>query len=277
LFGPNTSKPELLDDESVIQRGRGLRENAAPPIPLNTGHRAAKPPQAMRILVVEDDPKLADYLHKALGENGYVVDVARDGIEGRRLAVHGDYALVVLDIMLPGVDGFGVLKALREERPLQRVPVLMLTARERVEDRVRGLESGADDYLVKPFAFSELLARVGALLRRGAAPAVAAGGTTQLRIADLEVDLVSRKAQRGGERLHLTAKEFSLLTLLMRRQGQILSRSTLAEQVWDMNFDSDTNVVEVAVRRLRAKIDDPFKGKLLHNVRGMGYVLEQRS
>jgi two-component system copper resistance phosphate regulon response regulator CusR len=228
----------------------------------------------MRILVVEDDPKLADYLHRALGENGYVVDVARDGIDGRRLALDGDYALVVLDIMLPGVDGFGVLKALRERR---RTPVLMLTARERVEDRVRGLEAGADDYLVKPFAFSELLARVGALLRRGTTAAAPASTPTVLTLADLELDLVSRKAVRGGQRLHLTAKEFALLTLLMRRQGQILSRSMLAEQVWDMNFDSDTNVVEVAVRRLRAKIDDPFRGKLLHNVRGMGYVLEQRA
>jgi two-component system copper resistance phosphate regulon response regulator CusR len=226
----------------------------------------------MRILVVEDDPKLADYLHRALGENGYVVDLARDGIEGRRLALDGDYALVVLDIMLPGVDGFGVLKALRERH---RTPVLMLTARERVEDRVRGLEAGADDYLVKPFAFSELLARVGALLRRGAVQPAAAA--TVLSLADLELDLVSRKATRAGQRLHLSAKEFALLTLLLRRQGQILSRSTLAEQVWDMNFDSDTNVVEVAVRRLRAKIDDPFRGKLLHNVRGMGYVLEQRA
>ncbi len=225
----------------------------------------------MRILVIEDDAKLADYLHRALGESGYVVDVARDGIEGRRLALGGDHALVVLDLMLPGIDGFGVLRALREERS---TPVLMLTARERVEDRVQGLQAGADDYLVKPFAFSELLARVAALLRRGA------GGTpiapTQLRLADLEVDLLSRKASRAGERLHLTAKEFALLALMMRRQGQILSRSQLAEQVWDMNFDSDTNVVEVAVRRLRAKIDDPFRGKLLHNVRGMGYVLEAR-
>jgi two-component system copper resistance phosphate regulon response regulator CusR len=228
----------------------------------------------MRILVVEDDPKLADYLHRALGENGYVVDQARDGIEGRRLALDGDYALVVLDIMLPGVDGFGVLKALRERR---RTPVLMLTARERVEDRVRGLEAGADDYLVKPFAFSELLARVGALLRRGAAASAPVASATLLSLADLELDLVSRKATRAGQRLHLTAKEFALLTLLLRRQGQILSRSTLAEQVWDMNFDSDTNVVEVAVRRLRAKLDDPFRGKLLHNVRGMGYVLEQRA
>jgi two-component system copper resistance phosphate regulon response regulator CusR len=229
----------------------------------------------MRILVVEDDPKLADYLHRALGENGYVVDLARDGIEGRRLALDGDYALVVLDIMLPGIDGFGLLKALRERR---RTPVLMLTARERVEDRVRGLEAGADDYLVKPFAFSELLARVGAQLRRGAASSAApVASATLMSLADLELDLVSRKAVRAGQRLHLTAKEFALLTLLLRRQGQILSRSTLAEQVWDMNFDSDTNVVEVAVRRLRAKLDDPFRGKLLHNVRGMGYVLEQRS
>ena len=228
----------------------------------------------MRILVVEDDPKLADYLHRALGESGYVVDVARDGIDGRRLALDGDYALLVLDIMLPGIDGFGVLKSLRERR---RTPVLMLTARERVEDRVRGLEAGADDYLVKPFAFSELLARVGALLRRGMVAAAPASTPTLLQLADLELDLVSRKSQRAGQRLHLSAKEFAQLTLLQRRQGQILARSTLAEQVWDMNFDSDTNVVEVAVRRLRAKIDDPFRGKLLHNVRGMGYVLEQRS
>jgi two-component system, OmpR family, copper resistance phosphate regulon response regulator CusR len=228
----------------------------------------------MRVLVFEDDPKLADYLHKGLGENGYVVDVARDGIEGRHLASGGDYALVVLDIMLPGVDGFGVLKAMREAG--KREPVLMLTARERVEDRVRGLQAGADDYLVKPFAFSELLARAAALLRRGSAAAAPAAATL-LKLADLEVDLLSRKAQRAGERLHLSAKEFSLLTLLLRRQGQVLSRSLIAEQVWDMNFDSDTNVVEVAVRRLRAKIDDPFRGKLLHNVRGMGYVMELRA
>jgi two-component system, OmpR family, copper resistance phosphate regulon response regulator CusR len=226
----------------------------------------------MRLLVVEDEIKLGDYLKKALGESGYVVDVARDGIEGRHLATQGDYQLVLLDLMLPGIDGFGVLKAIRET---SQVPVLMLTARERVEDRVRGLESGADDYLVKPFAFSELLARVAALLRRGAP--VASAQVTRLALADLEIDLVSRKATRGEQRLNLTAKEFSLLTLLMRRQGQVLSRSTLAEQVWDMNFDSDTNVVEVAVRRLRAKIDDPFQGKLLHNVRGMGYVMELRA
>jgi two-component system copper resistance phosphate regulon response regulator CusR len=227
----------------------------------------------MRLLVIEDEPKLADYLHRGLSENGYVVDLARDGIDGRRLATGGDYDLVLLDIMLPGVDGFGVLKALRGQA---NTPVLMLTARDRVEDRVRGLQEGADDYLVKPFAFSELLARVGALLRRGGASAVVAE-TTQLRLADLEVDLASRKAWRAKNRLALTAKEFTLLTLLLRRRGQILSRTTLAEQVWDMNFDSDTNVVEVAVRRLRAKLDDPFDAKLLHTVRGMGYVLEERT
>ena len=227
----------------------------------------------MRLLVIEDEVKLAQYLHKGLGENGHVVDVAHDGIEGRRLATGGDYDLVLLDVMLPGVDGFGVLQAIRAEK--RNLPVLMLTARDRVEDRVRGLEQGADDYLVKPFAFSELLARVGALLRRGqqagAAPA------TELHLGDLRLDLLSRRAERGNERLDLTAKEFKLLALLLRRRGQILSRTTLAEQVWDMNFDSDTNIVEVAVRRLRAKLDDPFPTKLLHTVRGMGYVLEDRA
>ncbi len=226
----------------------------------------------MRLLVIEDEAKLAQYLHKGLCENGHVVDVARDGIEGRRLATGGDYDLVLLDLMLPGVDGFGVLSALRAQQ--RYTPVLMLTARDKVEDRVRGLEQGADDYLVKPFAFSELLARVTALLRRGA-PSTAQAAT-QLRLGDLELDLVARKAQRAEQRLVLTVKEFNLLSLLLRRRGQILSRTTLAEQVWDMNFDSDTNVVEVAVRRLRVKLDDPFDAKLLHTVRGMGYVLEER-
>jgi two-component system copper resistance phosphate regulon response regulator CusR len=227
----------------------------------------------MRLLVIEDEVKLAQYLHKGLSENGHVVDLAHDGIEGRRLATGGEYDLVLLDLMLPGVDGFGVLAAIRAEK--RQLPVLMLTARDKVEDRVRGLEQGADDYLVKPFAFSELLARVGALGRRGASGA--GQPVTALRLADLEIDLLSRRAQRGEQRLDLTAKEFNLLTLLLRRRGQILSRTTLAEQVWDMHFDSDTNVVDVAVRRLRAKLDDPFQGKLLHTVRGMGYVLEERS
>ena len=226
----------------------------------------------MRILVIEDESKLADYLHKGLSESGYVVDVARDGIDGAHLAVHGSYDLVLLDVMLPGIDGFGVLKALRRERD---TPVLMLTARDQVEDKVRGLQDGADDYLAKPFAFSELLARVQALLRRGGAER-STQEVTAFRVADLEVDLVRRKALRAGQRLDLTAKEFALLALLLRRRGEVLSRTVLAEQVWDMNFDSDTNVVEVAVRRLRGKLDDPFETKLLHTVRGMGYVLEDR-
>ncbi|MCU0929306.1 MAG: heavy metal response regulator transcription factor [Burkholderiaceae bacterium] len=227
----------------------------------------------MRLLVIEDEVKLAQYLHKGLSENGHVVDVARDGIEGRRLATGGEYDLVLLDLMLPGVDGFGVLASIRSTN--RQLPVLMLTARDKIEDRVRGLEQGADDYLVKPFAFSELLARIGALLRRGHNGQ--AQTTTSMSMGDLDLDLVARKAQRAGQRLDLTAKEFKLLTLLLRRRGQILSRTTLAEQVWDMNFDSDTNVVEVAVRRLRAKLDDPFDVKLLHTVRGMGYVLEERA
>ena len=227
----------------------------------------------MRILVIEDEPKLADYLRKGLTESGYVVDVAVDGIDGTHLAVQGSYDLVLLDVMLPGIDGFGVLKALRQERD---TPVLMLTARDRLEDKVRGLQDGADDYLAKPFAFSELLARVQALLRRGGAER-STQEVTAFRIADLEVDLVRRKAVRSGKRLDLTAKEFALLALLLRRRGEVLSRTVLAEQVWDMNFDSDTNVVEVAVRRLRGKLDDPFETKLLHTVRGMGYVLEDRA
>ncbi|WP_376991984.1 heavy metal response regulator transcription factor [Bordetella pertussis] len=223
----------------------------------------------MCILVIEDEPKLADYLHKGLSEQSHIVDVARDGVNGRHLALEGDYELVILDVMLPDIDGFAVLAALGAGG--SNTPVLMLTARDRVEDRVRGLEGGADDYLVKPFAFSELLARVHALQRRGRSQE-----STLLRLADLELDLASRKAQRGGRRLDLTAKEFSLLALLLRRQGQILSRTTLAEQVWDMNFDSDTNVIDVAIRRLRGKLDDPYDAKLLHTVRGMGYVLESR-
>jgi two-component system, OmpR family, copper resistance phosphate regulon response regulator CusR len=227
----------------------------------------------MRVLVVEDEPKLSQYLHQGLSENGYVVDVARDGIEGQRLATGGRYDLMLLDVMLPGVDGYGVLSALRAEG--NKTPVLMLTARDKIEDRVKGLEGGADDYLVKPFAFSELLARMGALLRRG--PFASPQSATVLRLADLEIDLVSRRCTRDQQRLDLTAKEFNLLALLTRRRGQILSRTTLAEQVWDMHFDSDTNVVEVAVRRLRAKLDDPFPTRLLHTVRGMGYVLEERA
>ena len=225
----------------------------------------------MRILIVEDEGRLASYLQKGLTENGYVVDTAENGIDGKHLALEGEYDLILLDVMLPGVDGFAVLEQLRKRKT---TPVLMLTARDKVGDRVRGLQMGADDYLVKPFAFSELLARIQAVLRRGAGQPVIE--PLVLRLADLEVDLGSRKAFRGDRRLDLTAQEFTLLTLMLRRQGQVLSRTTLAEQVWDMNFDSDSNVIEVAVRRLRAKLDDPFAVKLLHTIRGMGYVLELR-
>ncbi|MGA0571011.1 heavy metal response regulator transcription factor [Variovorax sp. VNK109] len=227
----------------------------------------------MKILVVEDERKLADYVQKGLGENGFVVDVARDGVDGKHLAMEGDYDLLILDIMLPGLDGLSILKSIRDAK--RQLPVLMLTARDSIEDRVSGLQQGADDYLVKPFAFSELLARVHALLRRGSG--TGSFEPTVLRMADLEIDLIRRKVTRQSERLDLTAKEFTLLSFMIQRRGEVLSRTTLAEKVWDMNFDSDTNVVEVAVRRLRAKIDDPFAQKLLHTVRGMGYVLEDRS
>lgn len=225
----------------------------------------------MRILVVEDQKKLAQYLKRGLTERGYVVDIALDGIDGQHLAIEGDYDLVVLDAMLPGINGFDLLRTLRKHK---RTPVIMLTARDGVEDRVRGLEAGADDYLVKPFAFSELLARIHAVTRRGSAKEFNAA---VLALGDLELDPVRRRAQRAGHRLDLTAQEFTLLLLLMQHAGEVLSRTELTEQVWDMNFDSDSNVVEVAVRRLRAKLDDPFPEKLLHTMRGMGYVLERRA
>ncbi|TVT69205.1 MAG: response regulator [Denitromonas halophila] len=222
----------------------------------------------MRILIVEDETKTGDYLKQGLTESGYVVDLARDGMDGLHLALTGDYDLVILDVMLPKLDGWQVLETVR--RSGRELPVLFLTARDQVEDRVKGLELGADDYLVKPFAFAELLARVRTLFRRGR------NGTepTALTSADLELDLLRRRVTRAGKRIDLTAKEFSLLELLMRRQGEVLPRSLIASQVWDMNFDSDTNVIEVAVRRLRAKVDDPFEPKLIRTVRGMGYVLE---
>lgn len=223
----------------------------------------------MKVLIIEDEVKTGDYLRKGLTENGFVVDLMRNGVDGLHLAATGNYTVIVLDVMLPGMDGWGVLNELRKTKD---TPVIFLTARDEVEDRVKGLKLGADDYLVKPFAFSELLARLHTLLRRGR-------NTTSeiLSIADLELDPVRRKVTRSATRIDLTAKEFTLLHLLMRRQGEVLSRTFIAEQVWDMNFDSDTNVVEVAIRRLRAKMDDTFNCKLLHTIRGMGYVLEQRA
>ena len=220
----------------------------------------------MRLLVIEDEPKTIAYLKKGLEESGFVVDTARSGIDGLRLALTGDYDLLVLDVMLPGLDGWGVVEQLRQRKS---TPVLFLSARDALDDRVHGLELGGDDYLVKPFAFVELLARIRTLLRRG--PAREA---EHLVVGDLELDVVKRRVRRAGNRIDLTPREFSLLHLLARRCGEILSRTQIASYVWDMNFDSDTNVVEVAVRRLRAKVDDPFPVKLIQTVRGMGYVLD---
>jgi two-component system, OmpR family, copper resistance phosphate regulon response regulator CusR len=224
----------------------------------------------MRLLLVEDDRKSVAYLRKGLAEAGFAVEFAFRGDDGLHLARTGDYDLIVLDVMLPGRDGWSVITELRESG--RQTPVLFLTAMDAVHDRVRGLELGADDYLIKPFAFSEFLARVRSVLRRGT------GRQKEiLRVADLEVDTLRFTASRSGRKLDLTPKEFSLLALLTRRAGDVLSRTLIAEQVWDINFDSDSNVVDVHVRRLRAKVDDPFPGKLIHTVRGVGYVLEDRS
>lgn len=221
----------------------------------------------MKILIVEDELKTGDYLRQGLSEAGFVVDLARDGIDGMHLALTGEYDLLVLDVMLPGVDGWSILQAIR--RAEMNTPILFLSARDGIDDRVRGLEMGADDYLVKPFAFSELLARIRSVSRRGKNKVI-----ETLCIADLELDILKRRVTRSGQRIDLTAKEFNLLELMLRRPGEVLSRSLIASHVWDMNFDSDTNVIDVAVRRLRAKVDEPFEPKLIRTVRGMGYVIE---
>jgi len=222
----------------------------------------------MKLLIVEDESKIGNYLQQGLSEAGFVVDLARNGLDGHHLAMTEAYDLLILDVMLPDIDGWTILKSLREAG--RNIPVLFLTARDTVDDRVKGLELGADDYLVKPFAFAELLARVRTLLRRGASPA----NETALTVADLELDLMRRSATRAGQRIKLTAKEFALLELLVRRRGEVLPRSLIASQVWDMNFDSDTNVIDVAIRRLRAKIDENFEPRLIHTLRGMGYMLD---
>ena len=222
----------------------------------------------MKILVVEDEGKTGDYLRQGLTEAGFVVDLARDGVDGLHLALTGGYDLAILDVMLPGIDGWAVLRGIRKAG--KDMPVLFLTARDQVQDRVHGLELGADDYMVKPFAFAELLARVRIHLRRG----VKAKESACLNIADLELDLMRRRVTRAGKRIDLTAKEFALLELLLRRQSEVLPRSLIASQVWDMNFDGDSNVIEVAMRRLRAKIDDGYEPKLIRTVRGVGYVME---
>ncbi|MDR9754398.1 heavy metal response regulator transcription factor [Pseudomonas sp. SZMC_28357] len=224
----------------------------------------------MKLLIVEDQPKAGHYLRQGLSEAGFNVEWVTDGSTAEQMALSGDYALLILDVMLPGRDGWQILQAVRGAG--LDTPVLFLTARDAVEDRVHGFDLGADDYLVKPFAFAELLARVRSLLRRGAV----APSDTRLQLADLQLDLIRRRVERGGQRIDLTAKEFALLEMLLRRQGEVLPKSLIASQVWDMNFDSDTNVIEVAIRRLRMKIDDDFPNKLIHTVRGMGYVLEER-
>ena len=224
----------------------------------------------MKVLVIEDDRKTSAYLAKGLSEQGFVVDVAEAGDEGLHLAQATVYDLLILDVMLPGRDGWDVLEHLRRQG--RQTPVLFLTAKDAIEDRVKGLQLGADDYLVKPFAFSELLARVRSILRRSGPrqPAV-------IRVADLELDTPRYRVTRAGQRLDLTPKEFLLLSLLARHPGEVLSRTLIAEQVWDMNFDSNTNVVDVHIRRLRAKVDEPFAKPLIHTVRGAGYVLEDRN
>ena len=223
----------------------------------------------MAILIVEDEPKTLAYLCKGLGESGFAVESAVDGAQGLWSLSTRTYELVVLDVSLPKLDGWQLLEQLR--RVDHQTPVLFLTARDAIQDRVKGLTLGADDYLVKPFAFSELLARIRSVLRRSSARQV-----ERITVADLEIDTARRRASRGRRRLELTPKQFSLLSLLARRQGEVLSRTLIAEEVWDMNFESDSNVVDVAIRRLRSRVDDAFEQKLIHTVRGVGYVMEAR-
>jgi two-component system copper resistance phosphate regulon response regulator CusR len=224
----------------------------------------------LKLLLIEDEEKTSSYINRALSEQGFTLDVVDNGVEGLHLALEYEYDAIVLDIMLPGMDGYQILERLRA---CKQTPVLMLSARGSVEERVKGLRHGADDYLPKPFSLIELVARIQALLRRRPGDGA---DITQLHIHDLHLDLLARRVTRGGDRLELTAKEYALLSLLARHQGEILSKMMIAEQVWDMNFDSDANVVEVAIKRLRAKVDNPYPVKLLHTVRGMGYVLETR-
>lgn len=223
----------------------------------------------MKVLIVEDEPKTAAYLQKGLRENGFLVETTDCGETGLHLALTREHDIILLDVMLPGQDGWSIVAELRQSE--KQTPVLFLTARDTIADRVKGLELGADDYLVKPFAFSELLARMRSLLRRGP---LRQSNTVQ--IADMEIDLLEQRVLREGKRLDLAPREFALLSLLARRAGETLSRAFIAGQVWDIHFETDTNMVDVAIRRLRAKVDDPFTKKLIHTARGVGYILEER-
>jgi len=221
----------------------------------------------MRILVVEDEKKVAGFIKKGLEEESYAIDVVSDGVEGEYMASTNDYDVIVLDIMLPKKNGFDVVKDLRTKNI--KTPVLLLTARDSVEDKVKGLDSGADDYLNKPFAFEELLARVRALMRRKDY------GLAELKFADLVLDQATRKAKRGDEIVDLTSKEYGLLEYFLRNPNKVLTRTMIAEHVWDYTFDSDTNIIDVYVNHLRNKIDkEPFK-KVIHTVRGVGYILKE--
>jgi len=224
----------------------------------------------MRILLVEDEPQIADFIARGLSENGHSVDIARDGEEALEWPSAADFDIIVLDVMLPSIDGVEVCRTLRGQG--LRTPILMLTARDAVEDRVRGLDSGADDYLIKPFAFAELLARVRALSRRE--PALLG---TMLEVGDLVMDTATRRVTRSGAELELTAKEFALLEYLMRHPNQVLSRTVIAEHIWNYDFDNVTNVIDVHVKNLRKKIDEGFEGKLIQTVRGAGYRLSART
>lgn len=224
----------------------------------------------MRVLIVEDQSAHAEYLGRGLVHSGFSVDIAADGLRGRDLALGRDYSLVVLDLRLPGLDGFSVLRAVRQAKS---TPVIVVTGLDSLEEKVSCLENGADDYLTKPVAMPEFIARVGLHVRRACLPQ---GRGAQLQVDDLVLDLARKRAERAGQRLDLSRKEFALLMVLLERPGDIVSRATLSERVWDMQFDATTNVIDVAVRRLRRKLDDPYAHKLLHTVRGLGYVLERR-
>ncbi|MUK62194.1 heavy metal response regulator transcription factor [Aliivibrio fischeri] len=226
----------------------------------------------MKLLIIEDETKTGEYLKKGLTESGYTVDLSQDGADGLYNATTNQYDLIILDVMLPKLNGWQILQTLRNCE--NNTPIIMLTAKDQIDDRVKGFELGANDYLIKPFAFAELKARIENALRAKSVTSQASL-SNQLVLLDLQLDLLKRTATRNQDNITLTAKEFSLLELFMRKQGEVLSRTTIASLIWDMNFDSDTNVIDVAVKRLRAKIDKPYDTPLIHTVRGMGYKMDE--